>query len=62
MNRRWEDTQPLDDAGMYPPCPYTEAGWTDVCGDPVAVDDSQFTYEFCPAHLLAASEPERKAS
>lgn len=58
MNRCWDDSLPKDDDGVFPPCQYVADGWDQPCGDPVAVDDSGFTYVHCPAHLLAVSEPE----
>ena len=62
MNRRWNDTQPQDEDGVFPPCPYMEDDWDQVCGDPVAVDEAGFTYTVCPAHLLVVSEPNEATS
>lgn len=61
MSRRWEDTFPVDEDGVFPPCEYVEPGWDEPCADPVAVDSSGFTYAHCPAHLLTVSEPRRTA-
>ena len=57
MSRRWDDSLPRDDDGVFPPCAHP-AG----CDEPVAVDDQQFRYAFCPQHLLDVTEPEPRSA